>query len=269
MDNKKILKALLWRSLAFYLVGFSTLCNAQKSIGTVKGFYMDYVVNQNNDTIYGAIVTEGVWTYIRYMNPDYNGQNDMFIKEKCKGIKSYRKNGFVTANKNTNQDGIYNASPVADTLTATQKDYIVFTNGDTIYGDVRQPYVGSKYLKKPDGTKIKFDKKNVKAYADGQFVFELWEKSKLNFTDNKESYLLLLYKGKNITLYGDRDGKYPAFYIYKEGVLHQLKLDDHWWDKLKPLIKDSQPTVNLFTSGFLIYDNMYLAVRYYSEHHSI
>lgn len=257
--------------LAYKFIAALLLCcisfsgNAQNKNGYVEGFFMDYIVNKDGDTIYGAIQSQGIYTWLLQPNPDYDKTNDKFIKHRFRGVKSYRLNGFIT-NGLIKEDGVYDSQQILNATDGNQDDYVVMTDGDTIFGNVHRPIIGSKYIVKKDGGKIKFKENTVIAFKDGEFVYELWEKEKLNILDGKKSYLVLLYKGKEITLYGYRDGARPCYYIYKDAKLYRLKLEDGWANTLELLFADNPATLNLFRYGFLIYDNIYLAVRYYDEH---
>ncbi|MEE1897989.1 hypothetical protein GN157_06605 [Flavobacterium rakeshii] len=52
----------------------------------------------------------------------------------------------------------------------------------------------------------------------------------------------------------------------KDNEMHLLRMDEDWFELLSRLFIDKPSVLNHFKSGFLGFENIYLAVRYYDEH---
>ncbi|QEE51142.1 hypothetical protein FUA48_16660 [Flavobacterium alkalisoli] len=236
---------------------------AQQSNGYMDGFFLDYVITKDGDTIYGAVKEELFKAYILKISNDGTGS---YTRYEADNLKGYRYNGYVTINKEP-KDGIYTGLKAKkDSLDSAQNDYIV-KNNDTIYGDVHEPLLGSRYIIPKQGKKIKFKGEVGLVYKRGQYIYEYRDKPKVETLDSKEDWLLLLYKGKGLKLYGYATGHQgTCYFIEKDKEMHLLRMDEDWLDLLNKLFADKPDVLKCFKSGFLSFENIYLAVRYYDEH---
>ena len=249
---------------AFFVFFFNATC-AQEANGNSKYFFLDYVVTQNGDTIYGAVKEELLKTYLLKFD---NDKDQSFTRYEADKLKGYRYNGYVTTNKEP-KDGVYTGlNAKKDTSMDNHDDYLI-KNNDTIYGDVYKPLLGSRYIISKQGKKIKFKGEVGLVYKTGQYIYEYRGKPKVETLDSKEDWLLLLYKGKDLKLYGYATGHQgTCYFIEKDNEIHLLRMDEDWLELLSKLFTDKPDVLNHFKSGFLGFENIYLAVRYYDEHSS-
>lgn len=250
---------------AFFLyIFFSFFFNAaraQQSNGYIDGFFLDYIITKDGDTIYGAVKEELFKTYLLKMD-----DNGSLIRYEANKLKGYRYNGYVNTNKEP-KDGIYTGlKDKKDSLDSVQGDYFV-KNSDTIYGDVYEPILGSRYIIPKKGKKIKFRGEAGFVYKTGHYIYEYRDKPKVETLDSKDDWLLLLYKGKEVKLYGYVTGHQgTCYFLEKDKEMHLLRMDENWLDLLNKLFADKPDVLKYFKSGFLGFENIYLAVRYYDEH---
>src|SRR5690606_5847370 len=253
------------KTLLLYIIfafSFNSI-RAQEAGRSSKYFFLDYIVTQNGDTIYGAVKEELLKTYLLKMDEDKVGAFTRYEADKLKG---YRYNGYVTTNKEP-KDGIYTGlNAKKDSSRGNEDDYLV-KNNDTIYGDVYNPFLGSRYIISKQGKKIKFKGEVGLVYKTGQYIYEYRDKPKVETLDSKEDWLLLLYKGKDLKLYGYATGHQgTCYFIAKDKEMHLLRMDEDWLELLGRIFIDKPDVLNHFKSGFFGFENIYLAVRYYDEH---
>ncbi|MFL9839191.1 hypothetical protein ABS768_16920 [Flavobacterium sp. ST-75] len=253
------------KTLLLYIIfafSFNSI-GAQEAGRGSKYFFLDYIVTQNGDTIYGAVKEELLKIYLLKMDEDKVGSFTRYEADKLKG---YRYNGYVTTNKEP-KDGIYTGLNAKKDSSGGSKDDYLVKNNDTIYGDVYNPFLGPRYIISKQGKKIKFKGEVGLVYKTGQYIYEYRDKPKVETLDSKEDWLLLLYKGKDLKLYGYATGHQgTCYFIEKDKEMHLLRMDEDWLELLGRIFIDKPDVLNHFKSGFLDFENIYLAVRYYDEH---
>lgn len=249
--------------IVLLLLAFAGANYAQESNGYIDGFFLDYIITKDRDTIYGAVKEELFKAYLLKINNDETGS---YTRYEADNLKGYRYNGYVTTNKEP-KDGIYTGLKAKkDSLDNEQGDYLV-KNNDTIYGDVYEPLLGSRYIITKQGKKIKYKGEVGLVYKTGQYIYEYRDKPKVETLDSKEDWLLLIYIGKDLKLYGYATGHQgTCYFLEKDKEMHLLRMDEDWLELLGKLFADNPNVLKYFKSGFLSFENIYLAVRYYDEH---
>lgn len=216
--------------------------------------YLDYIVTEKNDTIYGTFREKFFKTIFLE-----NGK-----PHSLKEIKAYRYNDFVHVVDKKNEDGIYesfkNTETTNENPAPAKPDYIVNNSGDTIYGKISLPLI-SKYrvLTTNEKQKIKIKYPEVTSYREDNFIFYYKIREKFLHYDKEGDYLPLVYQGRGMNLYlGSRTPK--IFYIEKDNKVLVLK-----WEIINEIFKDDKELMDLISKDVYSYDNIYLMMKFYAR----
>jgi len=256
--------------------------------------FLDFVIDKNNDTIYGTIrnvISKQSVLYELNSNPEKNR-----IKFHTHRLKKYKKIRFndkiYTYVKPSNQDGIY-AQKESNTISEDSiinrlgdfvsiekrlPDFVITNTNDTIYGKIENPIFGKLRLLDVSNKKIKVDKEQIKAFRYNNEIFEHKEKRKATLFDQKDAYLKLLLNGKvklyeyesyyteqDLNINQSLNSPENYYYIEKDGELILINNLLHK-KRLVELFSDNKELTSKILNKEYVIDNMYLIVKYYNEH---
>ncbi len=257
--------------------------------GFSQNQFLDFVVDQNNDTIYGTIRNRKV---LYEKNSNSERDKIKFRSHKLKRYRKFRINDEVYIyQKPKFEDGIY-ASKESNTSKDTivkkiddfinvQKrltDFVITKTIDTIYGKIEEPIFGKLRLFDSSNDMIKIEKENIKRFRFNNEIFEHKEKRRATLFDDKDAYLKLLVDGK-VKLYeyeynyNQNDLNSGLFlneyknYFYIE-IDNELILINNllYKKKLAEIFSDNQKLVSKILNEEYKIDNIYLIVKYYNEY---
>lgn len=223
--------------------------------------YLDYIVTENNDTIYGTFQFGIFKTEFREKDKNSPKDSIVFINHSTRKIKSYRYNDFVTVYEDK-EDGIYKSfenTKKADTI-SKKLDYIITAN-DTIYGRITSPILAvNKVLITSDGKKITIKNPDVPTYFCKNFTYDYKIREKYNRYNNKGEYLARLFLGKGMNSYVTTKNGIKVYYIEKNN-----KVSLYHASNVRMLFGDDPELMDLIYSGVYNYDNVYLMLKFYSR----
>lgn len=224
--------------------------------------YLDCIITAENDTIYGTFRQKVFKTVLLEKNKTPEKDGIAFYSHSLKNVKAYRYNGFMNVLKKT-EDGLYpsveNLENVPKDPNTTHSDYII-TAGDTVYGKIKLPVFSKPVLTTVAGKKIKISFPEVAAYCKDSFLYCYREKEKIFSYDKEGEYLLLLYKGRGINLYGYYYQNVKYYYIEKD---HAVKVLDV--PMISRIFGDDKELMAFISDGVYAYDNIYLMLKFYSR----
>jgi hypothetical protein len=278
---KKNQRIFLILAFVFPLFGFS------------QNEFLDFVIDQKNDTIYGTIRNVISTRSILYeINSNPEKDKIKFRSHKLKKFKKIRFNDKIyTYVKPSNEDGIYTEKTtriapkdsiinrLGDFINIQKRlpDFVVTNTNDTVYGGIGNPTLGKLHLLDSSNTKVNIEKESIKSYRFNNETYEHKEKRKATIFDKKGAYLKLMLDGKvklyeykyysneldlNTNQYINRLKNY--FYIEKESEV--LLLGNLLYKKgLAELFSENEILVSKILNEEYTIDNIYLIVKYYNE----
>ena len=257
--------------------------------------FLDFVIDQNNDTIYGTIRNMISKSSVLY-EKNSNSENDK-IKFRIHKLKKYKKIRF--------NDEIYTYVKPSDVIYAEKdlilipkdsiskkighfiniqkrlSDFIITNANDTIYGIIKDPIFGKLRLLDSVNKKIKIEKEEIKIFRFNNDILELKEKIIvfLPFFRKDDAYLKLVLNGKlklfefdyyynrelnvNSSLSNNRNSE-RHFFIEKDNELIRINNLLHK-KKLVEIFSENQILVSKILNKEYIIDNIYLMVKFYNE----
>ncbi|WP_218598764.1 hypothetical protein [Polaribacter sp. NJDZ03] len=261
--------------------------------GFSQNEFLDFVVTQKNDTIYGTIrnvISKRSVLYEKNSNPEKD--KIKFRSHKLRKHKAIRFNDKIyTYVKPSKEDGIYAektkrtipknsiANRLGDFINIEKRlpDFVITNNNDTIYGKIKDPTFGKLRLLDSSNAKVKIGKEQIRAFRFNNEIFEHKEKRRATLFDKKDAYLKLILDGKvklyeyeyhysqmdlNSGQYLNRSENY--FYIEKGNDLILINNLLHL-KKLVEIFSENQILVSKILNKEYIIDNIYLIVKYYNE----
>ncbi|HLF52397.1 hypothetical protein [Flavobacterium sp.] len=235
---------------------------AQSKIYSQGNEYLDYFITKEDDTIYGTFRENFFKTVLLEKNKTPEKDGIAFYSHSLKNVKAYRYNDFVNVMKKS-EDGLYpsieNLANVTKDSNQIKSDYII-TAGDTLYGKITLPFFSKELiLITAEGKKNKIKFPEVTSYCKDNFIYDYKKKEKIMNYDKDGDYLLRLYKGHGVNLYGYYQyGKF--YYIEKDNMVYLMNMS-----LVSQLFNDDKELMNLITEGIYAYDNIYLMVKFYSR----
>jgi len=256
--------------------------------------FLDFVIDKNNDTIYGTIRNVISKQSVLYeLNSDPEKNRIKFHTHRLKKYKKIRFNDKIyTYVKPFNLDGIY-AQKESNTISEDSiinrlgdfvsiekrlPDFVITNTNDTIYGKIENPIFGKLRLLDMSNKKIKVDKEQIKAFRHNNEIFEHKEKRKATLFDQKDAYLKLLLNGKvklyeyesyyteqDLNINQSLNSPENYYYIEKDGELILINNLLHK-KRLVELFSDNKELTSKILNKEYVIDNMYLIVKYYNEH---
>lgn len=251
--------------------------------------FLDFVVDKNNDTIYGTIRNR---TFLYEKNSDVENNKIKFRSHNLKKYSKFRINDEIYFYKKPEfNDGIYSSEEtitsndsiekrIGDFINIQKKltDYILTNTNDTIYGKIEEPIFGKLRFYDSLNNFIKIDKENIKKFRFNNQIFEYKEKKRVTPFDDKYAYLKLILDGK-VKLYeyefnnsqNDINSrqllKESKNYFYIE-INNELILINNllYKKKLVETFSKNQILVSKILNDEYTIDNIYLIVKYYNEH---
>jgi hypothetical protein len=151
-----------------------------------------------------------------------------------------------------------------------QPDFIKNHNRDTVFGVIKSPIFGSRYLKLNDNTTVKIDKKNTSSYKIKHIIYDSKTLDSTMVSVEKKVFLKRLIKGK-LSLYEYRILRNDAgsvspktFYmVEKKGQLFIIP-NSNYKQSLIDLFIENSALVDLIDDEFYRLENLYLIVKYYN-----
>ncbi|MFY7988782.1 MAG: hypothetical protein ACOVNP_07870 [Flavobacterium sp.] len=257
--------------------------------GFSQNEFLDFVVNHDNDTIYGTIRNRTV-----LYEKNNNSKNDKikFRSYRLKKFSIFRINDEVYVyQKPKFEDGVYNSKETLSSNDTIEKkignfinvqkkltDFIITKTNDTIYGKIEEPRFGKLSLYDSFNNIIKIDKENIKRFRFNNEIFEHKEKKRVSPIDDNDAYLKLLIDGK-VKLYeyeynynqNDLNSrqllKQTDLYFYLEVDNELILINNLLYKKrLAEIFSKNQTLVYKILNEEYTIDNIYLIVKYYNEY---
>lgn len=248
--------------------------------------FLDFVIDKNNDTIYGTIrnvISKRSVLYEKNSHPEKD--KIKFRSHRLRKFKKIRFNDeiytYVEASK---EDGIYVketsriipkdsiAKTLGDFVNIQKRlsDFIVTISNDTIYGQIKDPSIGKLHLLDSKDKKIEIEKEKIKSYRFNNAIYVHKEKRKATIFDKKRAYLKLVLDG-NVKLY-EYEYNYKEYdlitnhyvsrsqvYFYIEKGKEVILLGQFLYKKkLAELFSENQILVSKILNDEYTIDNIYL-----------
>lgn len=248
--------------------------------GNAQNKFLDYIVTDNNDTIYGTIRQD----YNYFLFERTAGNTAEFKQHKFKNIKALRYWDKEFSRKPKRTDPIYEEAAVQAegsaiyyhfldfvSQTPALKDYVVPVSGDTIFGIVNDRAF-DKVLISDSGEKFMIEKENVKGYRMRNRTFVLMDKQDLPQFGDKKVFVELLLDGKaklyvhsvanNASINLGASGLY--YMVYKDKELHFIE-PEKASQLLSGIFADNAELQKKILEKEYTLQSIYLIVKYYNE----
>ena len=224
---------------------------------------LDYLVTETNDTIYGVIKDDKLHKIKKDSSLTY------FISK----AKTIRKNDVIynlkTEDFKTDKNLITLEYKQFISVSQKQKDYILNIDSDTIYGKIKDPFLGPKFIKNSSGSKTKICKEQTTSYRKDNIIYDLNLITQPILSIDKQVFLKRIYKGKAslyeyTVLRNDAGSINPkTFYIIeKENQLNLISNIDYK-QRLIDLFIDNIKLVDKIDNNF--YSIEKISVNFYSH----
>jgi hypothetical protein len=234
------------------------------SFSIAQNSALDFMVTSNNDTIFGALqktkliektddnklVTHSIDSAksIRKNDIIYNRiSKDFEVEEPMKAL--YYTNDFVS-------------------IVKPSSDFIVTSTNDSIFGKIKTPLFGPKYIKS-NTIKAKICEDDALSYRKNNSIYDLKTLGNPILSKEKNVFLKRLYNGKaNLYAYkilrSDVGTVKPkTFYIIeKDKQLHLISNSNSKQD-LVDLFIDNSKLSDLIFDDFYTVETIYLILKYY------
>lgn len=252
--------------------------------------FLDFIVNEKGDTIYGTIrniITKKSALYEKTTD----GDRIKFRIHRLKKYKTLRFNDNIyTYQAPRTEDGIYEkeafrkipedsiAKVLGNFVSVKKKlpDFIVTNSNDTIYGKIKNPAIGKIHLENSINEKIKIKEDVIKSFRFNNEIFVCKEKRRARIFDDKQAYMNLLLDGDvklyeytyNTIEFDASTNKQMGvtlkhYYIEKETELILLG-DFLHKKKLAYLFSEKEDLVQKILNEEYTIDNIYLIVKYFN-----
>jgi hypothetical protein len=255
--------------------------------------FLDFVIDKDNDTIYGTIRNVFSKRSILY-EKNFNPVKDK-IKFRSHELRKYKKIRFndkiYTYVEPSKEDGIYTKKTTKiiskDSIVKTlgdfvniQKrlpDFIVTNSNDTIYGKIKDPSLGKLHFLDSSNTKINIEKEKIKNYRYNNEIYVYKEKRKATIFDKKGAYMKLVLDGK-VKLYEYEyytntynfdtnmyEGRSTTYFYIEKGKEITLLGEFLYKKKLAEFFSENQNLATKILNEEYTIDNIYLIVKYFNE----
>lgn len=224
--------------------------------------FLDYAITTSNDTVYGLIKKKQLH-FIKKSNAMLSSIN-------LNDVKSIRKDDVVYFK--TLKPKKYSKTYLKDFISEkkTLQDYIVTTNNDSIYGDIKNPLFGSKYIKGKNNIRVNISKRDALSYRYKNQAYDLKKLDTSIVYVEKSVFLKQIIKGK-VSLYtykvlkNDVGSINPTtFYIIEKKEKLYLISNSNYKQQLVDLFIDNNELVELIDNDFYTLGNIYLIVKMYN-----
>ena len=254
MTSKSMIIKNIFLLLFFFIIQSNTYSQGKE--------YLDYIITQKDDTIYGTFRDKFFKTIFLEKNLTPGKDSIQFYSHSLKNVKAYRINDFVNVMKK-NGDGVYESIENLENVTKNSEqiksDYIIMAN-DTIYGKIKLPFFSeNRILTTMKGEKIKIKFPEISTYCEDNFIFDYKIREKLMHYDKDGAYLLRLYKGRDMNLYFYYQFS-KIYYIEKNDQVFLMKMS-----QINQFFGDDKELMALISEGIYTYDNIYLMMKFYSR----
>lgn len=247
-----------------------------------KSFY-DFIVLNNNDTIYGKYQTN--------IFLDLKGKKYKIKKNKIKNIKKNEKiynltlitkeqfyskeNDSLISLENENISAFKKEEKLYlhNLKRSLRKDYILNIEKDTTYGEIKNRNSINKYEQIINEKGLKIDPKNILEFRMEGFNYYYKEKRKINPSDKKQAYLKLIYKGKVnlyeyktlVTISGFSSQVETHYYLEKDKTLTLLN-PRRFYQIIKRILPENIELHNMIKKRKFNYKDIYLVIKYHNEY---
>lgn len=253
--------------------------------------FLDFVIDKNNDTIYGTIRNWGSKKSALYeIKPNPEIVKIKFNIHKLNRYKKIRYNDEIYTYVNPLEDGIYSTKTTRvipkDSIAKSSGNFMLFEKRlpdfvvtyayDTIFGKIEDPLFGKLSLFDSSNSKVNIDKENIKAFRYNNDYYEHVEKSRVTLFDKKDAYLKLILDGE-VKLY-----EYEYHYIQtklnteqplRSNIFYFLEKDKNlilvnkllYLKKLTQIFSENQVLVTKILNKEYTNENIYLIVKYFNE----
>ncbi|WP_189604323.1 hypothetical protein [Salinimicrobium marinum] len=256
--------------------------------------FLDYIVKQNSDTIYGTFrnyTKNKLYFYEKIQNPKSSWIK--FRKHNLKKVTSFKLNDkiytykepkhtdgiYATSEKDTNTDQWLKSS-IGNFIHKEEKlsDYVVTIQKDTIYGEIHNPLLGKLYLSGKNDRIVKINNDSIQAYRMNNEIFYYKEKERVNLFDNKGDYLKLLVDDRiQLFEYEKKNNHHnnPAganirtkkIYYFIQTDEELVLIDNFLYKKsLRRLFSENSELISKIEEDEYTLDNIYFIIKYYNEH---
>lgn len=250
--------------------------------GNAQSKFLDYMVTDKNDTIYGTIRHE--FNYVLYERKDMGATGIRFVQHSLKKAKALHYRGKNYFPKPKVSDPIYESKSTESDASMIKykfngfiskepalKDYIVTLAGDTVYGAITfRPF--DKILTSGNGQKYVVESDFVKGYRYQNRVFVLMDEATTGLFHDKKGFLEVILDGKAkfyeyTATNNDRINLNAAGAYYFVGKGKTLYLIEHYkaMQMLSEIFADNPALQKRILEGEFSYENIYLIVDYYNN----
>ncbi len=281
----KIPQSKWWKRKLFLFMAITAI----PLFGMSQNQFLDFVVDKNNDTIYGTIRNVFSQRPTFYEKLPKNSRRK-FKSHQLKKYKTIRYNNRIyKLFTPSDGDGIYasQASPeipedsvmtrFGDFISVQKRlpDFVITKSNDTIYGEIKNPSLERIHLLDATNSRVEIEKQTIKKFRFNNDIFEFKNKKpKVNPLDDKEAYLQLLLDG-NLKLYEYGNNQTISdlnhqlvldtfYYIEKNGELILINNALHK-KTLVEIFSDNKDLVSRLLNKEYVLDNIYLMVKFYNE----
>ena len=246
--------------LLLFLISITAI-NAQNE-------FLDFIVLNSKDTIYGTFQKDQLY--------EKNKLTNKIIKHDLDKVIALRKNDVLFQLKEVGYKKqktilaeLFKDSFIA--LSELNADFILNKNKDSVFGRLKKPLFGSKYINSADNFRIKVDKKATISYRDKNTTYDLKSIDTTILSVEKKVFLKRVIKG-DVSLYefkilrSDVGSVNPeTFYILeKNKILHLISNANNKQQLIDFFIKN-EPLVDLIDTEFYSLENLYLIVKRYNS----
>jgi len=229
-------------------------------VAQAQNDYLDYIVSEKNDTIYGVIKGEKL----------YKTTKDSTYSIDLSKAKSIRKNDVVYNSVSTGNDNNIIINYYGFTSSKTKlEDFIVKSNLDTIFGTIKDPFIGAKYIRTENNSKVKVCKDEAVSYQKENQIYDLKHITKPILSIDKDVFLKRIYKGKaNLYEYhilrNDAGSVNPKnFYIIEKDNTLYLISNSNYKQQLVDIFIHNNKLAEKIDNNFFAIENIYLILKYY------
>lgn len=242
--------------------------------------FLDMRVTYDNDTIYGAFRSNELFDLL---DRRYRKSKKQYNVRTLNG-KTYfltllkNKEFFSDDNDSIVGIGYYSRSPILNEISLKKehyyyvrtlnkkerRDYIVTHKKDTIYGRIKQTFLGSKRLITDSNEKYSISRKTVISFRRKGDYF--YYRKKLRVSES--NYIKLLYDGSKAKLYLLEIIKQKSYqyyyYIERNGKL-ELIIPERFTRMIMRIMPENKELINKLKKREYKFHDIYLVVKYFNE----
>lgn len=236
--------------------------------------YLDFIVTQTNDTIYGTI-RNNFKKLVFIKNNEKGNEKEIMLKN----VITFRYNDQIF--KNSKYNSLYEQTNKSYHKITTKKgkfinivdrkqDYIITKRNDTIYGFIQ----GEGNLKFIDKSNNTYRLSNVNEYRFNNEIYRLKKKRRTGNSDKKNDFLRLVYNGEKAKLYEikvykpfyENLGHDYFYYVEKDNETELILINkSRFYKIINRIFNDNSELLEKVNKRIYTQENLYLIVKYYNE----